>query len=490
MKRWVESALNLHPGDLGKGSLLCVCLFLIMSSNVIGKIARDALFLGRFPAVWLPYVDISGALLVGFVVAGYVWLSQKLSLRVLLVGSQLFFAANCLLLWWINRTYHPGWIFPVFYVWVGMFGVLAPTQVWTLMNYALTTREAKRVVGLVGSGAIAGWIFAGYLSKTAAKSFGTEALLLAMTGQLLICTVLMAIMWHIGQVQTGDPNEAESKNADSGLRDLRQCMRLVVSSPYLRAIAVVICISSFVTTLTGWQFKAIAKQYLMQKDALAVFFGNFNFYAALLSLAVQLLLTTRFLRKFGIGTLLFVLPLTVFAGSITLLVLGTLGAAIFLKANDQVLRYSIDKSTVELLYLPVPSSIKLHAKWFIDTVVWRLGDGLSGMTVLIFATWLHLPARQMSWIAMLLVTGWLAAVMVARRQYVVTLEDNINRHKIDVEQASTLVLDRSTSELLTTKILGSDPKEILYALSLLEVERKRVDHPVVRSLLRHCDKDV
>ena len=52
-----------------------------------------------------------------------------------------------------------------------------------------------------------------------------------------------------------------------------------------------------------------------------------------------------------------------------------------LKGSDQVLRYSIDKTTVELLYLPVPSAHKVPVKSFIDTVIWRMGDGLSGMVI-------------------------------------------------------------------------------------------------------------
>jgi AAA family ATP:ADP antiporter len=490
MKQWIERALNIHPGDLGRGALLCSCLFLIISSYVTGRVARDALFLARFQAVQLPYADIAIAVLVSFVIAGYVHLGRRVSLRTLLVGSQLFFASNCALFWALSHYYHLIWLFPIFYVWVGIFGVLAPTQVWTLANYALTTREAKRIFGMVGGGAIAGWIFAGFFSKTVTKAFGTESLLLGMALLLLICSLLMFVMWQTGRVQAGDPEEADARTADSRLRNLRQSMRLIASSTYLQAIAAVICISSFVTTLTGWQFKAIAKQFLVNKDALAIFFGNFNFYAAILSLLVQLLVTTRLLRRFGIGAMLFVLPLIVFAGSASLLVMGTLGAAVLLKGSDQVLRYSIDKSTVELLYLPVPSSVKLHAKWFIDTVIWRMGDGLAGITVLIFATFLHLPARQISWLALLLVGGWLVAVSVARRQYVVTLEDNISRHRIDVEQASTLVLDRSTSDLLAAKMSASDPNEILYALSLFEVERERAVHPVVRSLLSHPDKAV
>ena len=89
-----------------------------------------------------------------------------------------------------------------------------------------------------------------------------------------------------------------------------------------------------------------------------------------------------------------------------------------MKGGDTALRYSVDKSTNELLYLPISSGVKLQVKWFIDTVIWRLGDGLSGLIVLIFATFLHFPPRQMSWIVLLLVSGWFVAVFVARRQYV------------------------------------------------------------------------
>lgn len=491
MKRWIERALNIHPGDLGRGTLLCVCLFLVISSYVIGKVAGAALFLSRFQAKQLAYADISSSVLVALVVAGYVLLARRVSLPGLLIGSTIFFASNCILFWGLTHYYsHLTWLFPAFYIWVKVFGVLAPTQIWTLANYVLTTREAKRVFGMVGGGAIAGWIFAGYFCKATAKAFGTESLLLGMSLFLLICAGLIAFIWRSGQVAIGGAHGMKAGSAESGPRNLFASMQLVFSSPYLRAIAAVICISSFVTTLTGWQFLAIAQVVLVKKDALAVFLGDFNFYAGILSLLFQLLFTSRFLRRFGIGTALFVLPVTVLLGSVGLLVLGTLGAAILLKGCDQVLRYSVDKSTTELLYLPLAARIKLHVKWFIDTVIWRLGDGLAGLTVLIFATWLHLPARQISWIVLLLVSGWLAAVAVARRQYVATLKESITQHRVDVEQASTSVLDRSTTELLATGLSSSDPKDILYALSLFEVERQRAVHPVVRSLLSHPSAEI
>lgn len=491
MKRWIERALNVRPGDLGRGSLLCACLFLIICSYKIGGVAGAALFLSRFQARQLAYADIASSVLVAAVIAGYVVIARRVLFRDLLVGSMTFFAATWALFWGLAHYYpHLIWIFPALYVWVKIFGVLGATQIWTLANYVLTTREAKRVFGMVGGGAIAGGIFAGFLAKTIAKRFGTESLLLAMTLFVLICGGLVILVWRSGRVLVGDGQGTAAVSAETVPRNLVASMRLLFSSSYLRSIATVICVSSLVVTLTGWQFLAIGQQFLVKKDAMAIFFGDFYFYAGLLGLLFQLLLTARFLRRFGIGTALFVLPVTVFLGSAGLLAFGTLASAVAMKGGDQVLRYSVDKSTAELLYLPIPASVKLQVKWFIDTVVWRLGDGLSGLAVLIFATSLHWQARQISWIVLLLASGWLVAVSVARRQYVATLRESISQHRFDVEQASAPVLDRSTTELLSTNLSTSDPKDILYALSLFEVEQQRAVHPAIRSLLTHSAPEV
>jgi ATP:ADP antiporter, AAA family len=489
MKRWIERALNIRPGDLGSGLLLSSCLFLVISSYKIGGVAAAALFLSRFQASHLAYADISSAVLVAMAVAGYVSISRRVILRDLLAGSMGVFATTFALFWGLAHYYSRLiWISPILYVWVKAFGVLGATQIWTLANCILTTREAKRVFGMVGGGAVAGGIFAGFLSKTMAKGFGTESLLLAMAVLVFICAALVVLVCSRSHVQ--DAHETAGGSDKTAQRNLLGSMRLLFSSPYLRAIAAVICLSSLITTLTKWQFLAIAQQFLVKKDVMAIFFGDFYFYVGIAGLLFQLLLTSRFLRRFQIGTALFVLPVIVFLGSAGLLAFGTLGAAVALMGSDQTLRYSLDKSTTELLYLPIVARVKLQVKWFIDTVVWRLGDGLSGLIVLIFGTWLGLSARQISWIVLLLVSGWLVAVSVARRQYISSLKESIRQHRVDVEQATTPVLDRSTADLLAINLSASDPKDVLYALALFEVEQQRSAHPVIRDLLSHPAPEV
>jgi ATP:ADP antiporter, AAA family len=492
MKQHLVRALKIEPEDLQRGLLLSTSLFLVITSYVTGKVARDALFLAHFKAVQLPYADIASGVLAGFVVSGYLRIGRRLSLRDLLVSSQLFFSANAAIFWIVIHYYHPIWLLPVFYFWVGIVGVLAPTQVWTLANYLLTTREAKRIFGMVGGGGILGWVCAGFISKTTAKLLGTESLILAMVPFLAGSAVLTYIVWQTGQMSSADSHHAPAPAPASGTRqkDVQGTIRLIFSSPYLAAIATVILVSSFTTTLTGWQFKAIAKDSFGHGDALAVFFGDFYFYTGILALTFQFLLTTRLLRRFGLSIMLFILPVSVLIGSGALLIWGSIAAAIFLKGSDQILRYSLDRSSVELLYLPLSPRIKLQAKWFIDTVIWRFGDGLAGVVTLLFATYLHWSPERLSSIAILLLLGWLAAVFVSGRQYVATLKQSLVEHRLTAEQTSSVELDRSTSEILASQMQASDPKEILYALSLFESARNPIIPPGIRALLGHPAPEV
>jgi AAA family ATP:ADP antiporter len=485
MSGLVERLLRLHPGEGRRGLLLFAYLFLIISSFVVSKAARDALFLERYAATHLPYVDISIALLVGVVVAVYIQIGRRVSLPVLQAGSLLFLALNSLVFWVLSIETRAAWLFPVIYVWVGMFGVLAPAQVWTLANYVFTTRAAKRVFGLVGSGAIAGWIVGGFYTERVAERVGTENMLLGVAIALAASAALVALIWRERPPGIDEPELRAGREGG-----LSHSLVMVWTSPYLRSIAALILVSSFVTTIAGWQFKAIAKTNIPETDALTAFFGTFNGYAGIASLLLQLLLTSRLLQKFGIGFGLFVVPTVLAMGTAGLLATGALAAVVLLKGSDQVLRYSIDKATVELLYLPVPAAQTFQAKSFIDTVVWRAGDGLAGALVLLCAGGLGLSAVQVGWVNLALIGGWMAVAFVARRRYVSNLTDGILKHRLDAEKSASPVLDRTSAEIVARGFASSDTADILYALRVFEAEHARVVHPALPGLLAHPAPEV
>jgi AAA family ATP:ADP antiporter len=485
----LERLLNLRPGEFVRGFLLFFYLFLIISSYVLGKAARDVLFIYKYTPVQLAYADMTVTALAGFVIALYLWISRRVRLHVLIAVSLTFFASNVGIFWWLSAFYKDlFWLNAAIYIWMGIYGVLAPAQCWTLAATMLTTREAKRLFGLVGSGAITGWIVGGFFTSTITKAFGTNAMLIVMAGTLLFCAGLVMVIWRQNQSSRGLTDEpGQGGESRSGLRE---SFRLIQSSPYLRAIAIIILMASFTTALTGWQFKVMTKAAFKSKDEATVFLGNFNFYAGLASLAAQLLFTSRFLKRFGLGLALFIVPVALMMSSVAVLLLGTLLTAVLLKGSDQVLRYSIDKTTVELLYLPVPASHKTQVKSFIDTVVWRLGDGLSGILIVVFVAQLGFTPSRMSLVVIVLLLGWVFAAYKTRGLYVTYLGEGIHKHRLDAERAAAPVLDKFTADILAGKLSGGDPKDVLYALSLFEIGHEQATHPAVKGLLKHASPEV
>src|SRR5687768_12634917 len=175
----LQRALALDRRELERALPLFLYLFLATAGAVASKSARDALFLDQFGANALPYVDISIAILVGIAAGIYIRVGQRTSLRNLQIGSLTFFALSALGLWgWSTVNGESGTQFIIIYVWVGVLSVLVPSQVYTLANYVMTTREAKRAFGFIGSGAILGWIVGGYLTTAIVTVFCTQSMLL------------------------------------------------------------------------------------------------------------------------------------------------------------------------------------------------------------------------------------------------------------------------------------------------------------------------
>ena len=485
--RIIERLLNLRRGDLGRVAPLFFYHFLIISSLVVGQVVRDTLFLDRFQAVHLPYVDMTIAAFVLLVATGYLYSGQYTSLRTLQIGSLFAFAVIAGLFWWTTHIFKWTWLYPALYIWVGIFGVVAPAQMWILIIYLLSVRD-KRLLGIVASGGIAGGI-AGFLSRATVQRFDAEHLLFLMMILLAVSAALVIRIWR-----QWHPTLSEMDNSAKG-RDtpvtwnLRQSIRHVRASNLLMIIAALVCLSSVVTNIAGWQFKAMAEQSILEKNDLAAFFGTFYGFVSIMGFLIAQVLAPRVLAL-SLRFALMILPIALVVGTFGVLVWGALWAATMLKGSDKILRYSIEKPAIESLYFPIPSHVMMHVKMFIDTVSWRLGDGLAGLIVLIFATALHITARQLSWVTLPLMGLWLLVVYVARRKYVETLSERLQQRRLSTEQTTIQTLDRATREMIADRLRAEDTDEILYALSLLDSEHHQMVHPAVRDLLVHPTAEI
>jgi AAA family ATP:ADP antiporter len=334
---------------------------------------------------------------------------------------------------------------------------------------------------MLGSGGILGGVLAGFISARITDAFGAESLL------LLMGVPLSAAAWVVIAIWDRRPPGPASNSvvAGSGPQNLLDSLRLITESPHLRVIATLVFLSSVVATIAAWQMKAVAQATFVSKDALGVFFGNFDGYVCLIALLAQLLLTGKVLQKFGIGVALATLPLFLFAGSLTVVIWGSLWAVCFAKGSDRVFRYSLDTAAQQLLYLPVSARAKMQVKSFIDTVIWRFGGGFAGVVLLIFATGLSLTPAQVGWVSLVLVSVWLATAFSARRQYIATLGDSIRQLEFDGNNSVVPAFDSTTSNILIAKLRSTDTHDVLNALNLYEMGQHQLVLGAVQGLLDH-----
>ena len=156
----IGRTLGIRRNEVGPASVLFFYLFLIIGAYVMGQAVGNALFLEVFPK-HLPYAMIGSALVIGAFVSAYIRLSHRLRLEFLVVGTLLFFAASFALFWWLTR-FHVRLIYLLVYAWVYALGAMGPMMGWTLANYVLTTREARRIFTLIQLGPILGGMLVGF----------------------------------------------------------------------------------------------------------------------------------------------------------------------------------------------------------------------------------------------------------------------------------------------------------------------------------------
>ena len=486
MIAYLEKALNVRRNEFTPASLLFLYLFLIIGCYIMGIAVGDAMFLNVYPN-HLPHVIIATALVVGVFTSVYIRLSHRLRLELMIIGSLVFFSLSFATLWWLTR-FQGKWVYPLVYIWVYLTGAIGPTMGWTMANCVLTTREARRVFGFIGAGQVLGAPVAG-LATADLVSHGharPETMLLVIAILLGSCALLVKLLFRQTRerlARLGPGSGSEQKRP----KNIVQIWEYIYTSRYLLLITALIAVGCASTTVLGYQFKIIAKtSFGADKAALAAFFARFNGYMGLAAFIVQMLFTGRLLRSVGIRVTLFVLPVVFLGGSMIVLITPLLLAASILKGSHLLLRFSLDKSSTELLYLPVaPPDIKNQIKSFIDGFVWRTADGVGGLALLLFANKLKFSAGRISLVNFVFLLTWIGIAYGVRREYLTVLRQAIDRRTLDPERTAAGILDSTTKEVLARALERSGEQQVLYGLSLFEIGCEAACHPALRGLLTH-----
>jgi ATP:ADP antiporter, AAA family len=482
LRRVLSPVVQLREGELSTGLMMFAYSFLAMTAyNVIKPITRSK-FISSLGADNLPYVQLAAGLLIGVLMQVYSVLVARLPRRYVAPLTLAGMSALLVGFWFLFRT-AGDWVSVGFYLLGLILGLLLISQFWTLANDIYDARQAKRVFGFIGGGSSLGGMTGAGLTALVVSRVGTDNLLLCSAGILFLCAGLVALIVRREEAAgRGGAVVAEEEGVGG-----KEAIRLLRESRHLQIIALVIAFAAVGAGLIEQQLNMAAEAFKGRSatDDLTAFLAQVTVYLSAIGFFIQVFLTSRVHRYLGVGFALLVLPMSLGATGLVMLLNAALWAPALARVLDTSLRYTLDKTTREVLFLPLPTALKYRAKPFVDVTVDRFAKGLAALLALVLIKpWgLGLNWQQISYASLAVMALWVVTAVRARREYLATFRRSIERREVAVAAARPDLADAATVEALVEELAHPDELRVLYAIDLLEaLNRRRLVTPL---LLHH-----
>ncbi|MBC3873395.1 NTP/NDP exchange transporter [Undibacterium flavidum] len=401
---WLQRVVLLRVGE-GRALLWAAAyFFFLLLSFYFLRPVREAMGIakGVDKLPWLMTATMLAMLVANPV---YAMLVSKLARRRFIPIVSHFFAANLLLFVLLFKFLpeHGGAILGyVFYVWLSVFNLFVVSIFWSLMTDVFNEDQGKRLFGMISMGGTLGAIVGA--ATTEALSRGSWGVKFEPVGlMVLACVGLELAVLCMTRLAANFSLENIKQTVREPGPDFRQGFRSIMQSSYLQMICLFILLFAVTSTFL----------YLMQADIVArsftdnamrtAAFARMDLWGNVLTLSLQLFVTSRLLRGLGVSGVLLILPLVTITGFGALLIWPGFAALAIVQVLRRGLHYAVDRPAREILYINLGPDERYKSKAFIDTFIYRGGDML-GVWIPSLLTWLAIP---LGLVALSTATVWL-----------------------------------------------------------------------------------
>ena len=468
--RLVGRVVSLRQGDGAVALLMFAYSFLAMASYNILKPLTRSKFIADLGSDNLPYVLLASAVVIGLLMHWYTTAAGRLARSHVIPATQAAIIALLVVFSLLLRT-SAEWVAVAFYLFGQILGVLLISQFWTLANDVYDARQAKRLFGFIGAGASLGGAAGAALVTIIVDRVGTPDLLLVSAVTLGACLAIVVM------IDRRYPITTAAQAVDEGGVGGREAIHLLLHSRHFRVVALAVMCAAAGATIVEQQLNMAAEALKGHEGdaAIAVFLAQIAFYTSIVGFILQVVATSRIHRSLGLAFALVLLPVALGSMATVILLTGAFWAPQAARVLDSTLRYTVDKTSREVLFLPLPSELKYRAKPFIDVTMDRFAKGATAVVILVLIQpWgLGLDWRRLSYASIAVMVLWIATALVARRQYLNAFRQSLDSRTLEVDSVRIDVGDPATIEALVEELSNPDPATVLYAIGMLEMLDKR-----------------
>ncbi|MBV4536283.1 NTP/NDP exchange transporter [Pseudomonas urmiensis] len=376
-RRRLDQGLNLKP-DEGPAVIAGLALFyLLFTGYFMLRPVRETMGVagGVDNLQWL----FTGTFVVTLICLPlFGWLASRVKRRRILPWTYAFFASN-LLLFAVLFARDPDdiWQARAFYIWLSVFNLLAISLAWSVLADLFSSEQGKRLFGLLAAGASLGGLTGPVLGTLLVAPLGHAGLL------VLACLLLLGSIGatlYLQRWRDRHPLPAMSEHPASkplGGNPFAGATA-VLRSPYLLGIALFVVLLASVSTFLYFEQARIVSETFSDRTRQTQVFGLIDSVVQALAILTQVFITGRLARRLGVGVLLVAVPLVMAAGFIWLAMAPVFAVFVVVMVVRRAGEYALVRPGREMLFTVLPAEDKYKAKNFIDTVVYRGGDALSG----------------------------------------------------------------------------------------------------------------
>jgi len=298
---------------------------------------------------------------------------------------------------------------PIFFIWVSVFNLFATTMFWSFMADVFTPEQGKRLFGFIAVGGSLGGIVGGFVTSSLAGKLSTALF-------LLITAAMLEIAAQCVRLFPADFRKHDQPSEQPIGGKFWEGATHIVRSPYLLGLAAFLIIYTVTNTWAYFQQSDLTGHHLQDRAARTSFLANIDIAVNTITVLIQVFLTGRLMKWFGVGITLVLMPLLSAVG------FAAIGFAPILTvlATFQILRraagFALLRPAREVLFTVLRREDKYKAKSLIDTFGYRLGD-ITGAWSYPLMRWFGLGLVGISWVAVPLGGIWCAlSIWLGRRQ--------------------------------------------------------------------------
>ena len=479
-----QSVYDVRPGERARTFLMALHMMFVLFAYYILKPVSRALFLNKFEIDRLPLLNVLIAVCGGLLAFLYTRVAVRASLQVAIYWSTGISLSCLAAIWWLLQ-FDFGWMLYVLNIWVSLFSIILVSQAWLVAANVFDSREAKRLFGILGLGAVAGASFGGQFTAIVALMVETRHLLLASGVMVILAFGALMLLASLKNVNLRAAKGVESEEKF----EFADILAGIQKHKHLQVIMGIITLMFIVDVMIDYQFSALAKLAYPKKEELTAFLGSFfGVYLTLVTFVMQFFLTAIIVRRLGVGGTLQIMPVVIGTTSLCLIVMPQLAVASVVRILEAGTRYTLNKTGMELLYLPLPSSLKNRTKAFVDIFMDRFGRGIGGLVLMAFSALFVPPgkqpdARQISGLVVGFCVLWIMLSVLASREYVSTIRRRLASRRLDLSGVHLAAADAGTIQLLERQLTEGTPRQASYALGQLAEAAQYEIAPLLAGLI-------